>query len=70
MNDYISLKTPFNKTNGREDRARSEGALLDMVKFLARRAAEADYEALLEKERSQEGEPSDRSTSREGKPKP
>lgn len=70
MTDYISLKTPFNKSNGRDDRLRSNEALLDLVRFLARRAAEADYEALLEEERRHGTEPGGHPASKKGEPKP
>ncbi|MEL6297338.1 MAG: hypothetical protein AAFQ45_02095 [Pseudomonadota bacterium] len=70
MTDNISLKTSFVKANGRSDSSRSKEALLAMARLLARRAAEADYAALLEEERKRQDEPGGSSTPKKGDPKP
>lgn len=69
MNDKITLKPPFKKVNGRDDCVQSKEAMLDLVRFLARQAAEADYEALLKQEQECKGKRSDHPASKEGEPK-
>jgi len=53
MNDKILPKHVFKKIGVAEKRRVSRKALSEIVRFLARRAAEADYKALLDAENAE-----------------